>query len=89
MTDTVFDITGKVTIVTGWYRHWRRHRQEFCARGARVMITSRTMDHLGHVAEGIRQAKGIETMVGDVRQPESTWRRWSTGRWSAGGALMC
>jgi NAD(P)-dependent dehydrogenase (short-subunit alcohol dehydrogenase family) len=72
MTDTVFDITGKVTIVTGGSTGIGADiAREFCARGARVMITSRTMDHLGPVAEGIRQAGGmIEAMVGDVRQPE-------------------
>jgi NAD(P)-dependent dehydrogenase (short-subunit alcohol dehydrogenase family) len=45
--------------------------REFCARGARVMITSRTMDHLGPVVEEIGHAGGtIDAMVGDVRQPE-------------------
>jgi hypothetical protein len=45
--------------------------REFCTCGARVMITRRTMDHLGPVANGSRQAGGmIEAMVCDVRQHE-------------------
>ena len=70
MTDTVFDITGKVTIVTGGGTGIGADiAREFCTRGARVMITSRTRDHLGPVADRIRQAGGmIEAMVGD---PES------------------
>ena len=72
MTDAVFDIADKVALVTGGGTGIGADiAREFCARGARVMITSRTMDHLGPVAEEIRQAGGtIETMVGDVRQPE-------------------
>jgi NAD(P)-dependent dehydrogenase (short-subunit alcohol dehydrogenase family) len=72
MTDPAFEITDKVTIVTGGGTGIGADiAREFCARGARVMITSRTMDHLGPVAEEIRQAGGsIEGMVGDVRQPE-------------------
>jgi NAD(P)-dependent dehydrogenase (short-subunit alcohol dehydrogenase family) len=72
MTDTVFDITDKVTIVTGGGTGIGADiAREFCARGARVMITSRTMDHLGPVVEEIRHAGGtIDAMVGDVRQPE-------------------
>jgi NAD(P)-dependent dehydrogenase (short-subunit alcohol dehydrogenase family) len=72
MTDTAFDITDKVTIVTGGGTGIGADiARGFCARGARVMITSRTMDHLDPVVEEIRQAGGsIEGMVGDVRQPE-------------------
>ena len=72
MTDGVFDIADKVTIVTGGGTGIGADiAREFCARGARVMITSRTMDHLGPVAEELRQAGGtIEAMAGDVRQPE-------------------
>lgn len=70
MADEVFDITGKVTIVTGGGTGIGADiAKEFCRRGAKVMITSRTMDHLGPVAEGIRQEGGIvETLACDVRQ---------------------
>src|SRR6266545_43320 len=62
MTDKAFDITGKVTIVTGG-------GTGIGADIAKVMITSRTMDHLGPVAEEIRKAGGtVEAMVCDVRQ---------------------
>jgi NAD(P)-dependent dehydrogenase (short-subunit alcohol dehydrogenase family) len=72
MTDAGFDITDKVTIVTGGGTGIGADiAREFCARGARVMITSRTMDHLGPVVEEIGHAGGtIDAMVGDVRQPE-------------------
>jgi 3-oxoacyl-[acyl-carrier protein] reductase len=70
MTDKAFDIDGKVTIVTGGGTGIGAEvAAEFCRRGAKVMITSRTMDHLGPVAEGIRTAGGtVEAMVCDVRQ---------------------
>ncbi len=70
MADDAFDITGKVTIVTGGGTGIGADiAREFCRRGAKVMITSRTMDHLGPVADGIRQAGGaVETMTCDVRQ---------------------
>jgi len=70
MTDEVFDITGKVTIVTGGGTGIGAEiAREFCRRGAKVMITSRTMDHLGPVAEGIKKEGGVvETMACDVRQ---------------------
>jgi NAD(P)-dependent dehydrogenase (short-subunit alcohol dehydrogenase family) len=101
MTDTVFDITDKVTLVTGGGTGIGADiAREFCARGARVMITSRTMEHLGPVAEEIRQAGGmIEAMVGDVRQHEHveavvnrTIERW--GRLdvlinNAGASFVC
>jgi NAD(P)-dependent dehydrogenase (short-subunit alcohol dehydrogenase family) len=101
MTDPAFDITDKVTLVTGGGTGIGADiAREFCARGARVMITSRTMDHLGPVAEEIRQAGGmIEAMVGDVRQPEHveavvtrTLERW--GRLdvlinNAGASFVC
>jgi NAD(P)-dependent dehydrogenase (short-subunit alcohol dehydrogenase family) len=101
MTDPAFEITDKVTIVTGGGTGIGADiAREFCARGARVMITSRTMDHLGPVAEEIRQAGGmIEAMVGDVRQPEQveavvtrTLERW--GRLdvlinNAGASFVC
>jgi NAD(P)-dependent dehydrogenase (short-subunit alcohol dehydrogenase family) len=101
MTDTVFDITGKVTIVTGGGTGIGADiAREFCTRGAHVMITSRTMDHLGPVADGIRQAGGmIEAMVCDVRQHEQveavvnrTVERW--GRIdvlinNAGASFVC
>ncbi|MCS6926837.1 MAG: glucose 1-dehydrogenase [Candidatus Binatia bacterium] len=69
MTDQAFDISGKVTIVTGGGTGIGAEiAREFCRRGAKVMITSRTMDHLGPVAEGIRNAGGtVEAMVCDVR----------------------
>ena len=70
MTDQAFDITGKVTIVTGGGTGIGADiAKEFCRRGAKVMITSRTMDHLGPVAEEIRKAGGtVEAMACDVRQ---------------------
>jgi NAD(P)-dependent dehydrogenase (short-subunit alcohol dehydrogenase family) len=70
MTDKAFDITGRVTIVTGGGTGIGADiAEEFCRRGAKVMITSRTMDHLGPVAENIRKAGGtVEAMVCDVRQ---------------------
>jgi NAD(P)-dependent dehydrogenase (short-subunit alcohol dehydrogenase family) len=70
MTDDVFDITGKVTIVTGGGTGIGADiAREFCRRGTKVMITSRTMDHLGPVAEGIRKDGGmVETIACDVRQ---------------------
>ncbi|MBI3796048.1 MAG: SDR family NAD(P)-dependent oxidoreductase, partial [Deltaproteobacteria bacterium] len=47
MTDKTFDSTGKVTIVTGGGTGIGADiAREFCRRGAKVMITSRTMDHL-------------------------------------------
>ena len=101
MTDTVFDITGKVTIVTGGGTGIGADiAREFCTRGARVMITSRTMDHLGPVADGIRQAGGmIEAMVGDVRQHEHVeavvnrtverWGRIDVLISNAGASFVC
>jgi 3-oxoacyl-[acyl-carrier protein] reductase len=70
MTEKAFDIAGKVTIVTGGGTGIGAEiAEEFCRRGAKVMITSRTMDHLGPVAEGIRKDGGtVEAMVCDVRQ---------------------
>ncbi len=70
MTDDVFDVSGKVTIVTGGGTGIGADiAREFCRRGAKVLITSRTMDHLGPVADGIRSAGGIvEAMACDVRQ---------------------
>jgi NAD(P)-dependent dehydrogenase (short-subunit alcohol dehydrogenase family) len=69
MTDKVFSVEGKVTIVTGGGTGIGADiAREFCRRGAKVMITSRTMDHLGPVAEGIRKEGGVvEAMVCDVR----------------------
>ncbi len=65
-----FDISGKVTIVTGGGTGIGADiAREFCHRGAKVIVTSRTMDHVGPVAEGIRKDGGtIETMACDVRQ---------------------
>lgn len=70
MSDEVFDIAGKVTIVTGGGTGIGADiAREFCRRGAKVMITSRTMDHLGPVADGIRKESGeVETATCDVRQ---------------------
>lgn len=70
MTDNAFDIAGKTTIVTGGGTGIGAEiAAEFCRRGAKVMITSRTMDHLGPVAEGIRKAGGeVDALVCDVRQ---------------------
>src|SRR2546428_3705449 len=70
MTDQVFDITGKVAIVTGGGTGIGADiAKEFCRRGARVLITSRTMDHLGPVAEEIRKEGGtVEAIACDVRQ---------------------
>jgi 3-oxoacyl-[acyl-carrier protein] reductase len=70
MTDKVFDISGKITIVTGGGTGIGADiAREFCRRGAKVVITSRTMDHLGPVAEGIRREGGaVEALVCDVRQ---------------------
>ena len=69
MTDTAFDISGKVTIITGGGTGIGAEiAREFCRRGAKVMITSRTMDHLGPVAESIRKDVGVvEAMACDVR----------------------
>ncbi len=69
MTDKAFSVEGKVTIVTGGGTGIGAEvAREFCRRGAKVMITSRTMDHLGPVAEGIRREGGVvEAMVCDVR----------------------
>jgi len=65
-----FDISGKVTIVTGGGTGIGADiASVFCQRGAKVLVTSRTMDHLGPVADGIRNAGGtIESAVCDVRQ---------------------
>jgi 3-oxoacyl-[acyl-carrier protein] reductase len=70
MNDKAFDISGKVTVVTGGGTGIGADiAREFCRRGAKVMITSRTMDHLGPVADGIRKEGGtVEAMVCDVRQ---------------------
>jgi 3-oxoacyl-[acyl-carrier protein] reductase len=70
MSNNVFDISGKVTIVTGGGTGIGADiAREFCRRGAKVMITSRTMDHLGPVADGIRKEGGmVEAMACDVRQ---------------------
>ena len=70
MTDSAFDIAGKVTIVTGGGTGIGADiAAEFCRRGAKVLITSRTMDHLGPVADDIRQEGGtVDTIVCDVRQ---------------------
>ncbi len=70
MTDAAFDVTGKTTIVTGGGTGIGAEiAAEFCRRGAKVMITSRTMDHLGPVAEGIQKDGGeVDTIVCDVRQ---------------------
>ena len=69
MTDKVFSVAGKATIVTGGGTGIGADiAREFCRRGAKVMITSRTMDHLGPVAEEIRKSGGVvEAMVCDVR----------------------
>ena len=85
MADTAFDIAGKVTVVTGGGTGIGAEiAAEFCRRGAPVMITSRTMDHLGPVAEGIKQNGGeVDTIVCDVRKNdqveaviEKTVQRW-------------
>jgi NAD(P)-dependent dehydrogenase (short-subunit alcohol dehydrogenase family) len=101
MSDRVFDITGKVTIVTGGGTGIGADiAREFCARGARVMITSRTMDHLSPVAGELRQAGGsIEAMIGDVRQPEDVeavvnrtialWGRLDVLINNAGASFVC
>jgi 3-oxoacyl-[acyl-carrier protein] reductase len=70
MNDKAFDISGKVTIVTGGGTGIGADiAREFCRRGAKVLITSRTMDHLGPIAEGIRKEGGtVEAMICDVRQ---------------------
>lgn len=70
MSDEIFNIAGKVTIVTGGGTGIGADiAREFCRRGAKVMITSRTMDHLGPVADGIRKEGGeVETATCDVRQ---------------------
>ena len=70
MADSAFDIAGKVTIVTGGGTGIGADiAKEFCLRGAKVLITSRTMEHLGPVADSIRQGGGtVDTMVCDVRQ---------------------
>jgi NADP-dependent 3-hydroxy acid dehydrogenase YdfG len=56
MSDNAFDISGRITVVTGGGTGIGADiAREFCRRGAKVMITSRTMDHLGPVADGIRK----------------------------------
>ena len=69
MTDKAFSVDGKVTIVTGGGTGIGADiAGEFARRGARVMITSRSTEHLGPVAEGIRAGGGaVEAMVCDVR----------------------
>ena len=72
MTDAAFDIAGKVTVITGGGTGIGAEiAAEFCRRGAPVMITSRTMDHLGPVADGIKKDGGeVDTIVCDVRKDD-------------------
>ena len=56
-----FDISEKVTIMTGGGTGIGAEiAREFCHRGAKVIITSRTMDHVGPVADSIRKAGGVD-----------------------------
>jgi len=66
---SAFDIADKVTIITGGGTGIGAEiAAEFCRRGAKVLITSRTMDHLGPVADGIRKEGGaVDAIVCDVR----------------------
>ena len=85
MKDTAFDVEGKVVIVTGGGTGIGAEiASEFCRRKSKVMITSRTMDHLGPVAEGIKAESGeVDTAVCDVRKGDQidavvkqTLERW-------------
>jgi len=64
-----FSVAGKAVIVTGGGTGIGAViAREFAARGARVLIASRSADHLAPVADGIRAAGGtVETATCDVR----------------------
>ena len=87
---SAFDIADKVTIITGGGTGIGAEiAAEFCRRGAKVLITSRTMDHLGPVADGIRNegARSMRLYATCVRTIRS--KPWSTEPWPTGVGSMC
>ena len=64
-----FNVGGKVVVVTGGGTGIGGEiAREFAGRGAKVVIGSRSAEHLRTVAEGIREDGGtIETVTCDVR----------------------
>src|SRR6266853_855094 len=69
MRHDVFSVEGKVVIVTGGGTGIGAEiAREFALRGAKVLIASRNVEHLGPVAEGIRSDGGmVESITCDVR----------------------
>jgi len=86
--DDAFSVAGKSVIVTGGGTGiGAAIAHEFARRGARVLIASRSAEHLGPVAAAIRAAGGTaETAVCDVRDAAAVDAMIARA-WSAFGGL--
>lgn len=76
MTDTLFSVKDKVTLVTGGSRGiGRAMAQGFVNRGAKVIIASRDVDSLAKTAAEIGTPDNpVDTVVCDVSKPEDIQR---------------
>ncbi|MCP4814317.1 MAG: SDR family NAD(P)-dependent oxidoreductase, partial [Planctomycetaceae bacterium] len=83
----MFDLTGKVAVITGSSKGIGRSIAECMARaGAKVVISSRKLDACENVAQGIRDAGGEaiavacnvsrrEDLENLIAQPVNAWGR--------------
>jgi NAD(P)-dependent dehydrogenase (short-subunit alcohol dehydrogenase family) len=93
MTDDLFDLTGKVAIVTGSTRGiGRAIATRFAQRGAQVVISSRDAAACEAVAQELREAGGqaiaIAANVGKKEQLENLTAQ-TVERWGGIDALVC
>ena len=85
MSDALFDVRGRVALVTGASSGLGEHfARTLAARGARVVVAARRIDRLAKLVGDIAQAGGEAQAVAlDVTSAESVEKAFASIRWGA------